>query len=66
VIIASPNPQQQQHNQDLSSQSNQQQTNQPPQQHQQIKIVQPGLMNAKLINVQGIGNKGIKTATGIK
>lgn len=68
VIIASPNPQQQQQSQEMSAQS---QTNQSMQQQQQIKIVQPGLttqqlVNAKLINVQGIGNKAIKTTGGIK
>lgn len=48
------------------------QTSQPPVQQQPLKIVQGGtitaqqLLNAKLINVQALGNKGFKPTSGIK
>lgn len=69
VIIASPSQHQQQSQMNSPGQQNQQ-----PQ--QQIKIVQSGqiqtpltaqqLVNAKLINVQNLANKGLKTTGGIK
>lgn len=77
IIIASPSQQSTQQSSQQSSQMSSpgQQQNSQSQPQSQIKIVQSGqiqssiaqqLVNAKLINVQGLANKGIKTTGGIK